>query len=94
MAGDGNEVGDLNPSPNGGGASSNQSILMLRREVGKLKPALQSMIKQYYGTERSLEESAKAVDISLGSAKSRLMRGRKTLRSYLKRHDVSNSGVY
>jgi hypothetical protein len=31
---------------------------------------------------------------AVGSAKSRLMRGRKTLRSYLKRYGVSNSRVY
>jgi RNA polymerase sigma-70 factor (ECF subfamily) len=74
--------------------SRNQIILMLGREVEKLKPTLRSMIKQHYGTECSLEESAKALDISVGSAKSRLMRGRKALRSYLKRHGVSNSRVY
>ena len=74
--------------------SRNQIILMLGREVEKLKPTLRSMIKQHYGTECSLEESAKALDISIGSAKSRLMRGRKALRSYLKRHGVSNSRVY
>jgi RNA polymerase sigma-70 factor, ECF subfamily len=74
--------------------SRNQIILMLGQEVEKLKPTLRSMIKQHYGTECSLEESAKALDISVGSAKSRLMRGRKALHSYLKRHGVSNSRVY
>lgn len=74
--------------------SRNQIKLLLRREVEKLKPTLRSMIKQHYGTECSLEESAKALDISVGSAKSRLMRGRRALRSHLKRHGVSNSRVY
>ena len=74
--------------------SRNQIILMVRREVEKLKPTLRSMIEQYYGTECSVEESAKVLDISVGSAKSRLMRGRKTLRSYLENHGVSNSRVY
>jgi RNA polymerase sigma-70 factor, ECF subfamily len=73
--------------------SRNQIILVVRQEVEKLKPTLRSMIKQYYGAECSLEESAKAFDISVGAAKSRLMRGRKTLRSYLKRHGVSDSRV-
>jgi RNA polymerase sigma-70 factor, ECF subfamily len=73
--------------------SRNQIILILRREVEKLKPTLRSMIKQHYGTECSLEESAKALDISVGSAKSRLMRGRKALRLHLKRYGVSNSRV-
>jgi len=74
--------------------SRNQIILIVRREVEKLKPTLRSMIKQYYGTECSLEESAKALEVSLGTAKSRLMRGRKTLRRSLSRHGVSNSRVH
>ena len=74
--------------------SRNQIILIVRQEVEKLKPTLRSMMKQYYGTECSLEESAKALDISLGTAKSRLMRGRKTLRRFLSRHGVSNSRVH
>ena len=73
--------------------SRHQIILVLRREVERLRPTLRSAIKQYYGVECSLEESAKALDISVGAAKSRLMRGRKTLRLYLKRHGVSDSRV-
>jgi RNA polymerase sigma-70 factor (ECF subfamily) len=74
--------------------SRNQVILMMRQEIERLKPTLRSIIKQHYGTECSIEESAKALDISVGAAKSRLMRGRKTLRSCLKRHGVSNSRVH
>jgi RNA polymerase sigma-70 factor (ECF subfamily) len=74
--------------------SRNQIFLMLRREIEKLKPTLRSMIEQYYGAECSVEDSAKALDISVGSAKSRLLRGRKRLRSSLKRHGVLNSRVY
>lgn len=74
--------------------SRNQVILMMRQEIERLKPTLRSMIKQYYGNECSVEESAKALDISLGAAKSRLMRGRKTLRLYLKKHGISNSWVH
>lgn len=73
--------------------SRHQAILVVRREVEKLRPTLRSIIKQYYGAECSLEESAKALDISLSTAKSRLMRGRKTLRWYLKRHGVLGPGV-
>lgn len=73
--------------------SRHQVILVVRREVEKLRPTLRSIIKQYYGAECSLEESAKALDISVSTAKSRLMRGRKTLRWYLKRHGVSDSRV-
>lgn len=73
--------------------SRRQIILVMRQEIEKLRPALRSMIEQHYGTECSLEESARVLDISLGAAKSRLMRGRKTLRSYLIRHGVSDSRV-
>jgi RNA polymerase sigma-70 factor (ECF subfamily) len=59
-----------------------QLILELRREVQKLRPTLRSIVVQYYGAECSVEESAKALDISLAAAKSRLIRGRKTLRSF------------
>jgi RNA polymerase sigma-70 factor, ECF subfamily len=73
--------------------SRRQIILVMRQEIEKLRPTLRSMIEQHYGTECSLEESARTLDISVGAAKSRLMRGRKTLRSYLKRHGVSDSRI-
>ena len=73
--------------------SRNQVILVVRREVEKLRPPLRSIIKQYYGAECSLEESAKVLDISVSTAKSRLMRGRKILRWYIKRHGVLGPGV-
>jgi len=73
--------------------SRRQIILVMRQEIEKLRPTLRSMIEQHYGAECSLEDSARALDISVGAAKSRLMRGRKTLRSYLKRHGVSDSRI-
>jgi RNA polymerase sigma-70 factor, ECF subfamily len=73
--------------------SRNQIIFIVKQEIEKLKPPLRSMIQHHYRSECSLEESAIALDITLGAAKSRLMRGRKTLRSYLKRRGVSNSRV-
>jgi RNA polymerase sigma-70 factor (ECF subfamily) len=68
-----------------------QAILIVRREVKKLKPSLRSVVNHYYGSERSLEEAAKAQEISLAAAKSRLMRGRVRLRSSLKRYGISNA---
>lgn len=73
--------------------SRRQIILVVRREVEKLRPALRSIIKQYYEADCSLEESAKALDISVSTAKSRLMRGRRTLRWHLTRHGVSDFRV-
>jgi RNA polymerase sigma-70 factor (ECF subfamily) len=73
--------------------SRHQIILVMKREVEKLRPTLRSIIEQHYETECSLEESAKAFDISVGAAKSRLTRGRKTLRLYLRRRGVSDFRV-
>jgi len=75
------------------GCFGEEASLVVRREVDELRPTLRSVIKHYYGAECSLEESAKALDISVGAAKSRLRRGRKTLRSYAKRHGVSGTRV-
>ena len=66
-----------------------QAILLLRREVKKLKPRLRSVVNHYYGSECSLEEVAIAQEISLGAAKSRLLRGRDRLRSSLARYGMS-----
>lgn len=70
-----------------------QTILLVQREVQKLQPNLRSIVDTYYRSDNSLEESAKALDISVAAAKSRLMRGRVRLRSSLARVGVSNSGT-
>ena len=68
-----------------------QAILLVRREVEKLRPSLRSVVNHYYGSECSLEEAAKAQEISLAAAKSRLLRGRVKLRSSLARYGISKS---
>ena len=66
-----------------------QAILLVRRAVEKLHPSLRSVINHYYGSECSLEEAAKAQEISLAAAKSRLLRGRIRLRSSLARKGIA-----
>jgi RNA polymerase sigma-70 factor, ECF subfamily len=66
-----------------------QAILFVRREVEKLQPRLRSVLNHYYGSECSLEEAAKAQQISVGATKSRLVRGRVRLRSSLARYGIS-----
>lgn len=83
---------DQSPGPEGL-YRKQQAILLVRREVQKLRPSLRSVVDHYYGAEYSLEESAKALDISLNAAKSRLLRGRARLRSSLARYGISNSGT-
>ena len=69
-----------------------QADLLVRRAVEKLQPNLRSAVDHYYGSELSLRESAKALDISVNAMKSRLLRGRVRLRSSLTRYEISTSG--
>ena len=82
----------VDPSPGPEGIYlKQQAILLMRREVEKLQPSLRSAVNHYYGSECSLEEAAKAHEISLGAVKSRLLRGRAKLRSSLARYGTSKS---
>lgn len=81
---------DRSPGPEGTYLKQ-QVLLHVRREVEKLQPSLRSIVSHYYGSECSLEEAAKAHDISLAAAKSRLMRGRVRLRSSLAIYGISKS---
>jgi RNA polymerase sigma-70 factor, ECF subfamily len=68
-----------------------QAILHVRREVEKLRPSLRSVVNHYYESDFSLEETAKAQEISLAAVKSRLLRGRVRLRSSLARFGIPKS---
>ena len=68
-----------------------QAILLVRRQVERLPPGLRSIVTHCYGSDCSLEETAKSQEISLAAAKSRLLRGRVRLRSSLARHGMSKS---
>jgi RNA polymerase sigma-70 factor (ECF subfamily) len=81
---------DRSPGPEGVFLTQ-QTILLVRREVDKLRPSLRSVVSHYYESECSLEETALAQGISFAAAKSRLMRGRMRLRSSLARYVISKS---
>lgn len=68
-----------------------QAIHLLKQEMQKLQPNLRTIVDYYYGSEQSLEESARAFDISVSAVKSRLHRGRARLRSSLERHEFFRS---
>jgi RNA polymerase sigma-70 factor, ECF subfamily len=84
------EFVDRSPGPEGIYLKQ-QAIFLVRREVEKLHPKLRSAVNHYYGSECSLEEAAKAQDISLAALKSRLLRGRVRLRSSLARYGISKA---
>ncbi len=79
---------DRSPGPEGIYLKQ-QSILLVRRHVERLPPNLRSVVNHCYGSDCSLEEAAKAQEISLAAAKSRLLRGRVRLRSSLARYGIS-----
>jgi RNA polymerase sigma-70 factor (ECF subfamily) len=81
---------DRSPGPEGIYLKQ-QAILLVRREVQKLRPNLRSVVSHYYESECSLEETAIAQGISFAAAKSRLLRGRVRLRSSLARYGISKS---
>jgi RNA polymerase sigma-70 factor (ECF subfamily) len=81
---------DRSPGPEGI-CLKRQAILIVRREVQKLHPSLRTVVNHYYGSECSLEEVAKAQQISLAAAKSRLLRGRVRLRSSLAKYGIVKS---
>jgi RNA polymerase sigma-70 factor (ECF subfamily) len=84
------ELADQSPGPEGIYLRQ-QAILLVRREIEKLKPNLRSVVHHYYGSDCSLEEAAKAHAISVPAVKSRLLRGRARLRSSLAEYAVSRS---
>jgi len=62
-----------------------QIILLLRKELHRLPPKLQEVVTRYYGHDYSLQEAADELGISVAAAKSRLLRGRRSLRLSFKR---------
>lgn len=84
------ELVDRSPGPEGIYLKQ-QAILLLRREVAKLQPSLRSVVSHYCESDCSLEEAAKAHEISVAAVKSRLMRGRARLRSTLAQYGIPKS---
>jgi RNA polymerase sigma-70 factor (ECF subfamily) len=78
---------DRSPGPEGIFLKQ-QNVLLVRREVEKLRPRLRSVVNHYYRSDCTLAEAAKAQEISLAAAKSRLTRGKATLRSSLARYGI------
>jgi DNA-directed RNA polymerase specialized sigma24 family protein len=52
---------------------------------------MQEVVASYYGHDYSLQETAEALGISVAAVKSRLLRGRRRLRSSFKRKGLLGS---
>jgi RNA polymerase sigma-70 factor, ECF subfamily len=70
-----------------------QIILLLRKEVHGLPPKMADVVTSYYGNDYSLQEAADALGISVAAVKSRLLRGRRNLRSSFRRKGLLDSYV-
>jgi RNA polymerase sigma-70 factor (ECF subfamily) len=70
-----------------------QIILLLQKELHGLPQKMQEVVASYYGHDYSLQEAADALGISVAATKSRLIRGRRSLRSSLKRKGFIGSYV-
>jgi RNA polymerase sigma-70 factor, ECF subfamily len=68
-----------------------QMILLLRKKIQALSPKMQEVVTSYYGNDYSLQEAADALGISVAAVKSRLLRGRRSLRSSFERKGLLGS---
>jgi RNA polymerase sigma-70 factor (ECF subfamily) len=86
------EIADQAPDPERRVANA-QMILILQKELHGLPPKMQEVVTSYYGHDSSLQEAADALGISVAAVKSRLLRGRRSLRSSFERKGLLDSHV-
>ena len=80
------------PSPNTERAYAMEEALeIMSRAVKRLPPPYRSVLEQYHAQERSLREAADKLGITVASAKARLFRARRALRSRLQGCQISSS---
>jgi RNA polymerase sigma factor (sigma-70 family) len=76
----------LNTEPEDGPsqlAAVRQEQVILVSALGRVEPDLSIVLRKYYWEERSLEEIARELGIRIGTVKSRLARGRASLKNEL-----------
>jgi len=86
------DVADQAPDPEHCVAKG-QIILFLGKKLHALPPKMQEVMTSYYGNENSLQEAAEALGISVAAVKSRLLRGRRSLRSSFERKGLLDSRI-
>jgi RNA polymerase sigma-70 factor (ECF subfamily) len=82
------EFPDVSPNPEQLCARKQISEVVLQEVVG-LPIGLRDIFEHHYRENRSLEESADALGLTIAAAKSRLLRARRALRSSLKKRKIS-----
>jgi RNA polymerase sigma-70 factor, ECF subfamily len=86
------DIADQAPDPERRVAKA-QIILLLRKEVHGLPPKMQEVVTSYYGHDYSLQQAAEALGISVPAVKSRLLRGRRSLRSSFEQKGLLSSYI-
>jgi RNA polymerase sigma-70 factor, ECF subfamily len=86
------DIADPAPDPERRVARA-QILFLLRKELHGLSPKMREIVTSYYGHDYSLQEAADALGISIAAVKSRLLRGRRSLRSSLERKGLLDSYV-
>ena len=66
-----------------------QAIERMRIAVDSLPPRYRELVRQYHGTEQSLEETAGKLGLNISTAKGRLLRARLKMRTQLTRQKIS-----
>jgi RNA polymerase sigma-70 factor, ECF subfamily len=84
------DIADQSPDPELR-VAKRQIILRLRKEVQGLPPKMQEVVTTYYRHDYSLQQTAEALGISVPAVKSRLVRGRRSLRSSFEQKGLLNS---
>jgi RNA polymerase sigma-70 factor (ECF subfamily) len=74
------DVPDRAPDPERR-AANGEIILFLEKKLQSLPPKMREVLNSYYCRDNSLQETAEALSISVAAVKSRLLRGRRSLRS-------------
>lgn len=66
-----------------------QALERMSVAVDRLPSRYRELVKQYHGSERSLEEAATNLGLNLSTAKARLLRARRKMRTTLTRQKIS-----
>jgi RNA polymerase sigma-70 factor (ECF subfamily) len=78
------------PSPNAEQVyAKHQAIDRLSHAVQRLPSCYRTIVSQYHEQERTLQEAADSLGITIAAAKSRLLRARLAIRANLKRKRIS-----
>jgi RNA polymerase sigma-70 factor (ECF subfamily) len=86
------DIADQAPDPERRVAKA-QIILLLQKELHDLSPKMKEVVTSYYHHDHSLQEAADALGISVAAVKSRLLRGRRSLRSSFEQKGLLDSHI-